>query len=348
MTVNPTVRTRILVPGDVAPSEDFYAERNGPEAREPLNKTAFRQAERKYKASGADLSEAYDFSKPDLPKDVIRLGTWKCSDDSERPVYGIEGVEGFIYVPGALTQSEQIHYVKQSFMSYPQKPNTTNLDAHFITPPEGFYSYFKDGKECKVINKGKNNTEETNIFSSSSELETKFIRKMRWITLGYQYNWTTKEYNFDETDLNVKFPSDLADWTRAAAKQLGFGADYHPEAGIVNFYQPDDTLTGHVDRSEKNMTAPLISLSFGRSAIFLLGGLSREDAPVRAFIVRSGDLSILSGPSRLLFHGVPKILSDSTCIFPNDNHTDTDDSDIKTVAKLFNNCRININVRQVI
>ena len=341
--VKPTVRTRILVPGDEVPSEDFYAERSGPEARVPLNKTAFRQAERKYKGSNIDLSEVYDFSKKqnELKSDVKLLGTWTCTDGAERPVYGIEGVEGFLYVPGALTIEEQLHFIKQSFVEYPKKPNATNLDAHFVTPSEGLFSYFKDGQECKIYSK----TKEIEEVHDSKNLEEKFIRKIRWITLGYQYNWTTKEYNFDEKDFNTTFPRDLSEWTRQAAEKLGFGSDYKAEAGIVNFYQSDDTLTGHVDRSEKNMTAPLISLSIGLSAIFLLGGLSRDDGPVRAIHVRSGDLSILSGPSRLLFHGVPKILQEQAIEYPTDfGH----DSDLDTCIKLMKNCRININVRQVI
>lgn len=340
--VKPTVRTRILVPGDEIPSEDFYAERSGPEARVPLNMTAFRQAERKYKGPTPDLSEAYDFSKEgnELNEDFKCLGTWKCSDGVERPVYGIEGVEGFMFVPGAMTLDEQLYFMEQSFTEYPKKPNATNLDAHFIIPSEGLFPHFKDGTDCKIYNKTKD-IEET--FNPSS-LEEKFIRKTRWITLGYQYNWTTKEYNFDDKNLNSTFPKDLGEWTRSAAEQLGFGSDYKSEAGIVNFYQPEDTLTGHVDRSEKNMTAPLISLSIGLSAIFLIGGLSREDSPVRALIVRSGDLSILSGPSRLLFHGVPKILPEQSIEYAEAR----DNSDLEHCIKLMKNCRININVRQVL
>ena len=342
--VKETVRTRILVPGDEIPSEDFYAKRSGLEARVPLNMTAFRQAERKYKGSSPDLSEAYDFSKDksELKEDIKCLGTWKCSDGVERPVFGIEGVEGFLFVPGAMTQDEQFHFMKKSFMEYPRKPNATNLDAHFTVPSEGLYPSFKDGKDCKIYNKTKNIEETWN----PSMLEEKFIRKTRWITLGYQYNWTTKEYNFDDKDFNASFPKDLSEWIRSAAEKLGFGSDYKSEAGIVNFYQPDDTLTGHVDRSEKNMTAPLISLSIGLSAIFLIGGLSREDSPVRALIVRSGDLSILSGPSRLLFHGVPKILPEQTIDFP--ETFEEENSDLEYCIKLMKNCRININVRQVI
>ena len=217
--VKDTVRTRILVPGDKIPTEDFYAERKGQEARNPRNKTAFREAERKYKGSTPDLSEAYDFSNEDqLKPDVCLLRTWECSDGTKRPVYGIEGVEGFLYIPNAMTSKEKLYFIKQSFKKYPMKPNATNLDAHYKIPPEGLFSYFKEENDCKIYNK----TKEIEEIITPSMLEDNFIRKTRWITLGYQYNWATKEYNFDETDLNSTFPEDLSIWTKQAVKKLGY------------------------------------------------------------------------------------------------------------------------------
>jgi alkylated DNA repair protein alkB family protein 1 len=345
MSIKPTVRTRILIPGDEAPAEDFYAERSGSEARQPLNNTALRRAERKYKTTNADLSGAFDFhdlskNNAQVAEEIVLLGSWKSSNSTTRPVYGIKGVEGFVYVPGALTQAEQIYFMQQSFTAYAKPPNSTNLDAHYETPSDGFFPHFKAQTDVTLHKK----VDDSRVVFKADEVESKIIRKIRWITLGYQYNWTTKEYNFNEADSAAVFPNDLARWIQSAVEVLGFGSDYRPEAGIVNFYQPEDTLTGHVDRSEKNMEAPLVSLSIGQSAIFLLGGKSREDAPVRAIIVRSGDLSILSGPSRHLFHGVPKILSESTFEAPQS----VDEEDLKICLKLFENCRININVRQVV
>ena len=55
------------------------------------------------------------------------------------------------------------------------------------------------------------------------------------------------------------------------------------------------------------MKAPLISVSFGSSAIFLIGGNSKTIKP-KAIHVTSGDFIIMSGTSRLAFHAVPKIL----------------------------------------
>jgi alkylated DNA repair protein alkB family protein 1 len=42
--------------------------------------------------------------------------------------------------------------------------------------------------------------------------------------------------------------------------------------------------------------------------VFLLGGLSVDEKPVAMFI-HSGDIVIMSGVSRLCYHGIPRILS---------------------------------------
>lgn len=79
--------------------------------------------------------------------------------------------------------------------------------------------------------------------------------------------------------------------------------------------------------------------SFGLSAIFLIGGHSLNEKPI-AILLRSGDTIIMSGESRLCYHGVPKIFSGNDQDFKDDNEW-----------KIFKNymeiTRININVRQV-
>jgi len=81
-----------------------------------------------------------------------------------------------------------------------------------------------------------------------------------------------------------------------------------PDAGIVNSYQEKDTLMGHVDRSELSSTTPLVSISLGNAAVFLIGGLTRDIEPI-PLLLRSGDVVIMSGPAcRREYHGVPRIL----------------------------------------
>ena len=56
------------------------------------------------------------------------------------------------------------------------------------------------------------------------------------------------------------------------------------------------------------MTEPIVSVSLGCSGIFLLGGRSKDIAPV-PILLRSGDVVVMSGESRYCYHGVPVILS---------------------------------------
>lgn len=90
------------------------------------------------------------------------------------------------------------------------------------------------------------------------------------------------------------------------AAACGF-QDFRAEAGILNYYRLDSTLGIHVDRSELDHSKPLLSFSFGQSAIFLLGGLQRDETPTAMFM-HSGDIMVMSGSSRLLNHAVPRVL----------------------------------------
>lgn len=50
-----------------------------------------------------------------------------------------------------------------------------------------------------------------------------------------------------------------------------------------------------------------ISFSFGQDCIFLIGGPTKATKPVPLFL-HSGDISLMTGPARLSFHAVPRIL----------------------------------------
>lgn len=80
--------------------------------------------------------------------------------------------------------------------------------------------------------------------------------KLRWVTLGYHHNWDTKHY---DSHHQSPFPSDLAKLTQFILAAVGF-PEFSAEAAIVNYYHLDSTLSGHTDHSEKDLTAPLISI----------------------------------------------------------------------------------------
>lgn len=176
------------------------------------------------------------------------------------------------------------------------------------------------------------------------------LPKLRWATLGYHHNWNTKLYS--ET-YKTDMPNELSSLTSFLAKTLGF-MDFKAEAAIINYYRINSTLAGHTDHSEINIEAPLFSISFGQAAIFLIGGLTKDDA-AKAILLRSGDIIIMSGQSRLRYHGVPKILTTTTATWDNKEsknnekqHCIWDHDDWNKAKTYISEARINMNVRQVL
>jgi DNA alkylation damage repair protein AlkB len=159
--------------------------------------------------------------------------------------------------------------------------------------------------------------------------------KLRWITLGGQYDWTNKAYP-DEAP--PPFPPDIA----ALLKRLFPNVD--AEAAIVNFYSPGDTLSVHRDVSEECDQA-LISISIGCDGIFLVG--DDDGSNVAAIRLRSGDAILMSGASRYAWHGVPKILADTCPQWLQDWPDIPRESPYQHWRGWMTSKRINLNVRQM-
>jgi len=97
-------------------------------------------------------------------------------------------------------------------------------------------------------------------------------------------------------------PASLAELAARAAAQAGY-AGFAPDACLVNRYEPGARLTLHQDRNERDLRAPVVSVSLGLPAVFLFGGLKRVQRPLRTRLA-SGDVVVWGGPARLAFHGV--------------------------------------------
>ena len=88
-----------------------------------------------------------------------------------------------------------------------------------------------------------------------------------------------------------------------------------PDACLVNLYREGARMSLHQDRDERDFSAPVVSVSLGDTALFRLGGVERRD-PTRSVRLASGDICVLSGRSRLAFHGVDRIVSGSSQLIP--------------------------------
>jgi DNA oxidative demethylase len=78
---------------------------------------------------------------------------------------------------------------------------------------------------------------------------------------------------------------------------------FEPDACLMNFYEPGTRLSLHRDENERDMTAPIVSVSLGLPAVFLFGGHQRGDRP-RRIALENGDVVVWGGPLRLVYHGI--------------------------------------------
>lgn len=165
-------------------------------------------------------------------------------------------------------------------------------------------------------------------------------RKLRWVTFGGQYDWTNKVYPQGKPP---RFPSDVADMLRTAFP------DIEPQAAILNFYSPGDTLSIHRDVSE-DCDHSLVSISIGCDALFFVANTDGSQSEV--IRLRSGDAVLMSGKSRYAWHAVPKVLA-GTCNdelrnWPDLRHGSDEHTQWRAQWRgWLGNKRINLNVRQM-
>lgn len=86
------------------------------------------------------------------------------------------------------------------------------------------------------------------------------------------------------------------------------GFIYPPQACLVNYYGGRARLGLHRDEDEADFSAPILSVSLGDTAIFRIGGLKRRD-PTQSVELRSGDVLLMGGESRLRYHGIDRVLA---------------------------------------
>ncbi|KAJ7285931.1 hypothetical protein C8J57DRAFT_1663405 [Mycena rebaudengoi] len=342
-----------------------------------LDWTPFRAAEKRFKARfpPPDLSTVLDLALLDDTRTLeIQTGVWKGSSNafdyrelapkassSTTKAYTtprIPGALDWFYCLGSSRTRNRENWCDGLLRIMRVVPTETNLDIHYVLPEEGLWT--DNFLALSATPKPPSAPSPTAQPIRASAL----LCKLRWANIGWYYHWGTKQYDFTKgkgkiddllrdvcqsavnaVDWNQVYgPDDTSDWGDAGPEWMTWSENYEPDAGIVNFYQTKDTLMAHVDRSEVCATSPLVSISLGNAAVFLIGGLTRDTEPV-PILLRSGDAVIMSGPAcRRAYHGVPRILDDT---LPAHLAMQPGDSDWQLFAEYMQSTRININVRQV-
>lgn len=114
---------------------------------------------------------------------------------------------GFYFIPGALSVEDQCHWVKESLTEFPQPPNRTNHTAIYGPISDLFLA----SQNKKVLVEEKNLVADAEpeqssfpgnglrwVFRDNSDVPkgcksvaaSVLLRKLRWSTLGLQFNWT--------------------------------------------------------------------------------------------------------------------------------------------------------------
>jgi DNA oxidative demethylase len=129
-----------------------------------------------------------------------------------------------------------------------------------------------------------------------------------WVSdvAGYRYQATHPE-------TGIPWPA-IPDVVLRVWRELA-GYSFSPEACLINFYTPTARMGLHQDRDEQDFAAPVVSLSLGDTCLFRIGGERRND-PTQSFSLASGDAVVLGGESRLIFHGVDRIIPGTSALLP--------------------------------
>ncbi|KAK2969306.1 hypothetical protein RJ640_030847 [Escallonia rubra] len=315
-------------------------------ATDDSERTAFRKAEKKYKLyydqntksskkkkqpRPVDLSEVIDFKsiKESLDRrGELPTGISVLQHDFDRPVFCLEKRPGFYFIPGALSTEEQCHWIRESLTNFPQPHNRTNHNA--VYGP--IHDLFTAAKEKMVLAEGNlqagSGHEDDSLASDVNAPKWKFckehslpskrniskstpasvlLRKLRWSTLGLQFDWSKRAYNISLA--HNKIPDALCRLARKmAAPAMPFGEEFQAEAAIVNYFGPGDMLGGHLDDMEADWSRPIVSMRY---------------------------------------HGVPRIFTDEESAEVTPLELQFSHEDDHCILDYIKTSRININIRQV-
>ena len=256
------------------------------------------------------------------------------------PIFGLASHPGFIYIPQALSPSLQTELAYRSlteFCNVRDCGHTTNIqlvpkkDSEVINSREDtmwnlFEREFDEPKEQGVnVTVGPNGSglkrKRTSNQSTARHKKVQYYEsfdKLSWATMGYQYDWTARAYLERKKSEMPPILQSLANlFARLDTSDDRSNNDtFTASAAIVNYYNQKSNMGGHSDDLELDFTKPVISISLGLCAIFLLGQKTKDEEPIVPILVRPGDVLLLAGESRLAYHGMARVLDKRIDVAP--------------------------------
>jgi len=111
-------------------------------------------------------------------------------------------------------------------------------------------------------------------------------------------------YRYSETDrVGRPWAAMPREWSDLADEVAG----PHPwDSAIVNWYDADASLGWHRDRSEVDLSLPIVTISLGDACSWAVR--LEDDEPVSRVRLESGAVTLLAGPLRSALHTVERII----------------------------------------
>jgi len=134
-------------------------------------------------------------------------------------------------------------------------------------------------------------------------VETTNCGSLGWVSdkAGYRYQATDP----DSGRPWPAMPRPLFDLAVASAAAAGF-PETRPDSCLINRYAVGVRLTAHQDLNEQSSDWPIVSISMGLPATFVLHGATRGGAGPKIALT-DGDVLVFGGPARNAFHSVQPI-----------------------------------------
>lgn len=93
------------------------------------------------------------------------------------------------------------------------------------------------------------------------------------------------------------------------------GLDRTPECCLINYYGEGARMGLHQDKDEADFSFPVVSISLGDDALFRIGGTTRGGKTCSVWL-QSGDVVVMGGDARLVYHGIDRIRFGSSTLLP--------------------------------
>lgn len=88
-----------------------------------------------------------------------------------------------------------------------------------------------------------------------------------------------------------------------------------PDCCLINYYGEGARMGLHQDRDEADFSWPVLSVSLGDDGLFRVGNTTRGGKTESVWLT-SGDVAVMGGDARLVYHGVDRIRFGSSALLP--------------------------------